>query len=343
MYKKVSFLVLSIFICFLLNSCEKNTKEYISEYYNEGKFNGAILIAKNDIIICDTVLGYADFNSHSKLKKNSAFYIASLSKSFTAVGIILLEQKGLLKYDDQANKYVTNLPKYAQSITLRQLLNHTSGIKDYEGILSNKKRLTNQQVLKWLNEQTHLDFKSGTQFQYSNSGYIILSLVIENITKQSYGSFLRENIFKPLNMQNTIVYDQSKPNIANKVIGFDKDKKLDNYSIQTTGDGGIYTTVEDLYKFDIALRNNTLVNKENTSIMYTPVFLSAGNENQYGFGWFINNSQGQKIVSHTGGLNGFRAIFWRDLKNNTVIIALTNQGDAFPVNDFLNDLIPTLK
>ncbi|MCD0470513.1 serine hydrolase [Flavobacterium sp. JAS] len=343
MYKKPSFLVLAIFICLLLNSCQKDPKDTISKYYNNGKFNGAVLIAKNGTIVCDTVLGYANFNSGLKLKKNSAFYIASLSKSFTAVGMMQLEQKGLLKYDDHASKYVTTLPKYAQSITLRELLNHTSGIKDYEEILSNKKGLTNQDVIKWLNEQTHLEFTPGSQFEYSNSGYIILSLVIESITKESYGNFLHENIFGPLKMQNTIVYDQSKPKIENKAIGFDQNKKLDDYSIQTTGDGGIYSTVEDLYKFDKALRNNSIINKANTNLMYIPGLTSEENQNQYGFGWFINTTDGQKIASHTGGLNGFRAVFWRDLKNNTVIIALTNQGDAFPVNDFLNDLIPSLK
>lgn len=334
-----------LILCFYLFSCnngKRTPSEVIADYYQHGKLNGAVLMAKNDSIICDTVVGYSNFYTKQPLKKQTAFYIASLSKSFTAVAIQLLQQQHRLSYDDKVSRYVDSLPEYAQPITIKQLLNHISGIKDYEAVLSDKKGLTNDDVIKWLHQQTTLQFQPGTKFEYSNSGYILLSLVIENISKKSYKQFLQDNIFTPLAMHNTTVYDQTMQLIPDKAIGFDKDKIKDDYSILTTGDGGIFSTVEDLYKFDSALRNNILLPGNSTSPMYQLPVLQDGKLSEYGFGWFIENTNGNKIAKHTGGLNGFRSVFWRDLTNNTTIIVLTNQGDAIQINSFLDDLKSTV-
>lgn len=338
---------LILFGCLLFISCgktkEENVKDLITEYYNDGHFNGAVLLVKNDSIICDTILGYSNFSTKTTFEKETPFYIASLSKPITAIGIMLLQQRGSLSYDDSASKYVSDLPTYAHNITIRQLLTHTSGIKDYEMLLAGRKGLTNQYVIKWLQEQKELQFQPGSQFEYSNTGYIILSLVIESVSGQTYSQFLQNNVFSPLNMTHTKVYDETRPFIPNKAIGFNKEKSLDDYSILTTGDGGIYSTTEDLYKLDKALRHYVLLSKDNTVRMYQLPILPSGKENEYGLGWFIENTGSEKIAMHTGGLNGFRSLFWRDLKNNITLIALTNQGDAFPVNNFLNDMRKTIK
>lgn len=337
-----------IIICFefslflLLFSCNKNAQDIVTKYYKKGEFNGTVLITKNDSTVVDTALGFNNLETQEKLTTNTPFYIASLSKPFTATAIILLQQKGLLSFDDKASKYLPEFPDYAKNVTIRHLLTHTSGVWDYEKVLSAKKRLKNQDVLNWLQQQKKLQFPSGSRFEYSNSGYIILSLIIEKISGLSYLQFLNENIFVPLKMKNTQVYDESEPVIKNKALGYNQKKQPDDYSILTTGDGGIYSSTKDLYKFDQALRNYSLINKNNTVLMYTPFKLSDGKLSNYGFGWYIDNSNNDKIVSHTGGLNGFRNIFWRDLKNNKTIIALTNQGDAFPLNNFLNDVKKTL-
>lgn len=337
-----------IIICFefllflLLFSCNKNSQDIVTKYYKKGDFNGAVLIMKNDSIVVDTALGFNNFQTQEKLTTNTPFYIASLSKPFTATAIILLQQKGLLSFDEKASKYLPELPEYAKDATIKHLLTHTSGIWDYEKILSGKKGLKNQDVLNWLQQQKKLQFSSGSRFEYSNSGYILLSLIIEKISGRSYLQFLNENIFVPLNMKNTQVYDESEPFIKNKALGYNQQKQPDDYSILTTGDGGIYSSTKDLYKFDQALRNHLLINKNNTALMYTPFRLSDGKLSNYGLGWYIDNSDNDKVVSHTGGLNGFRSIFWRDLKNKKNIIVLTNQGDAFPLNNFLNDIKKTL-
>lgn len=171
--------------------------EVINNYYRKGKFNGSILIAQNDKVIIDTVFGYRDLDQKVELTKETPFYIASLSKPFTAIAIFQLAEKRLLSLDDDAVKFVDDIPSYAHHITIKQLLNHTSGIRDYENRLT-KKGLTNNEVIHWLQNQDGLAFKPGTKFQYSNSGYIILSLIIEKISGMSYAQFLKKNIFDPL-------------------------------------------------------------------------------------------------------------------------------------------------
>lgn len=340
MKKIITYFQLLFFL--LLLSCHKTPQDIVNKFHKKGEFNGMVLVAKNDSLIYNSALGYGDFEHKKILNINTSFYIASLSKPFTATAIILLQQKGLLSFDDKASKYLPELPDYAKNITIRQLLTHTSGIRDYENILT-KKELKNQDVINWLQKQKSLQFSAGSKFEYSNSGYIILSLLVEKISGQSYSQFLNENIFVPLKMTNTKVYEESMSVIKNKALGYNRQKQPDDYSQLTTGDGGIYSTVNDLYKFDRALRNFSLINKDNTSLMYTPFKLSDGRFSKYGFGWHIDDTENNKIASHTGGLNGFRALFWRDLKNNKTIIALTNQGDAFPLNDFLNDMKKSLK
>lgn len=337
-----SIFVFEILLFMILFSCGKNSNEIICEYHKKGQFNGTVLVMKNDHIISDTALGFSNFQTQEKLNTDTPFYIASLSKSFTATAIILLQQKGSLTFDDKASKYLPKLPAYAKDITIRHLLTHTSGIWDYEKGMSGKKELKNQDVLNWLQQKKKLQFPSGSKFEYSNSGYIILSLIIEKTSGKSYAEFLNENIFVPLKMNNTKVYDESMPVIKNKALGYNQQRQPDDYSLLTTGDGGIYSTTKDLYKFDKALCNFSLINKNNTALMYAPFKLSDKTLSNYGFGWCIDDSNNGQIVSHTGGLNGFRALFWRDLKNNKTVIALTNQGDAFPLSNFLNDIKKSL-
>ncbi|UMQ43340.1 beta-lactamase family protein [Chryseobacterium sp. Y16C] len=323
-------------------STSQTPDEVINNYYRKGKFNGSILIAQNDKVIIDTVFGYRDLDQKVELTKETPFYIASLSKPFTAIAIFQLAEKRLLSLDDDAVKFVDDIPSYAHHITIKQLLNHTSGIRDYENRLT-KKDLINNEVIHWLQNQDGLAFKPGTKFQYSNSGYIILSLIIEKISGVSYARFLKENIFDLLQMHHTTVFE-SNTVIPDKAIGYNKDKKVDDYSILTTGDGGIYATAEDLYELDKALRTNQLLSEESTKLLYqTPPILEDGTHSEYGSGWFIEKSDGSMIAQHTGGLAGFRSLFWRDLKNGNTIIALTNQGHVFPVFDFLNDIKKTLK
>lgn len=330
------------FSCFLLLGCSpKTTKDSIADYYNNGQLNGAVLIVKNNQVVCDTVLGYSDLKTKTPLQKETLFYIASLAKPITAIGIVLLEQENRLSFNDRASRYIKDLPAGLKEVTIHQLLTHTSGVRDYENSLSGKNGLTNEEVMQWLKRQV-LQFKPGSHYQYSNSGYIILALIIEQITGKSMKTFLSEKIWKPLKAEHSFVYDKTSNAIPDRAIGFNKEKVYDDYSQLTTGDGGIYATTGDLYKLDRALRNGLLLNKKNTELIYRLPELSDGKKGPYGYGWFVKTDRNGTIAMHTGGLAGFRSLFWRDLQNNTTIIVLTNQGDAFPVYNFLDEITKTL-
>lgn len=333
--KQVFFLVVAIV---LFTSCtsspESNIKEIASNYHKQGVFNGALLVAKNGKILCDTVLGYSDLKTKQPLNNNTAFYIASLAKPFTALAIMQLKEQKKLTYEDPISLYV-NLPKFASGITIRQLLNHTSGIPDYEKEMTPVKNLTNAQVMQWLHTKNGLNFKPNDKFEYSNTGYIILASIIEKVSGKSYADFLKGAVFAPLKMTRTIVYDTTKPTIANRAIGYDKDQKRDDYSILTTGDGSIFSTVKDLFIWEETLYDSKLLSTKEMENAYKAAMLNDGSFSNYGFGWNIKEENGSKMVSHTGGLNGYRACIWRDLNNKSVIIVLTNQGDAFPLQQFM--------
>lgn len=182
----------------VLMSCndtpENNIKEIASSYNKKGAFNGVLLVARDGKIICDTVLGYSDFKTKKPLNDTTAFYIASLAKPFTALAIMQLKEQKKLAYDNPISLYVSNLPAFVQKVTIRQLLNHTSGIPDYEKEMSPVKNLTNAQVMQWLATKNSLNFLPGDKFEYSNTGYIVLAAIIEKISGKSYADFLKESI-----------------------------------------------------------------------------------------------------------------------------------------------------
>ncbi|RKS24985.1 CubicO group peptidase (beta-lactamase class C family) [Flavobacterium endophyticum] len=335
-------LFLLAFAVIIFTSCtstpESNIKEIASNYYKKGAFNGTLLVARDGKILCDTVLGYRDLQTKQPVNDSTVFYIASLAKPFTALTIMQLKEQHKLEYENTISLYMSDLPPFAQKITIRQLLNHTSGIPDYEKEMAPVKNLTNTQVMQWLGTKSNLNFSPGDKFEYSNTGYIILASIIEKISGKSYADFLKEAVFHPLNLKRTIVYDTTKPTITNRAIGYNKDKKLDDYSILTTGDGSIFSTAKDLFAWEEALYGQKLMSKKEMENACQPAKLNDGSISNYGFGWNIQEKEGHTIVSHTGGLNGYRACIWRNLHDKTVIIVLTNQGDAFPLQQFMQEI-----
>jgi CubicO group peptidase (beta-lactamase class C family) len=319
---------IGIFLILQLTSCKQQPQDVVNVYYKKGEFNGSVLIVKNGKVVCDTALGFRNIEKELRSDKNTSFYIASLSKSFTAAAIMILQQKGLLKLDDKASQFI-ELPEYAKNITIRQLLHHTSGISDYESLFS-KKGLTNKDVMDWLFSLKNLDFIPDSKFKYSNSGYIILSQIIEKVSGKSYHTLINEQIIMPLKMNNTYVYEPSTI-IQNKALGYNQQKKLDDYySILTTGDGGIYSTPEDLYKLDQALRNYTLISKENTALMYTPAKLSGGQVSNYGFAWFIEHERGEKTAMHTGGAEWFQSFILERSESQQLHYSTYQSGRCIP-------------
>lgn len=313
------------------NQNAKKIQEVVSSYHEEGEFNGTILVAEEGNVIYSNAFGIANRKLEIPLTTKSPFYLCSLSKQFTSLAIMILEEQGKLSYDDKLSDYFPEFPEYAKNITIHNLLTHTSGIFDYFKKRQYRSDLTNDDVLKFLIKQTKTNFQSGTKFSYSNSGYVLLSLIIERVAKIPYHDFLKENIFVPLGMENTHVFDESKPKIPNRAIGYKSNGKLNDYEILTTGDGGIYSSVEDLFLWDQALYSNILVSEETLKNGYQSVKLANGEKKNYGYGWGLDPEN--EIVSHGGSLAGYRTYIKRDLKNRRTIIVLSNYSDVIGMKE----------
>jgi CubicO group peptidase (beta-lactamase class C family) len=344
--KHISFLILTLVF---LSACHiKDRKERIgelmTELYKKGDFNGTILVAENGNIIYDTAFGFGNFITREPLNDSSSFYLASVSKQFTAMAIMILKEQNKLSYYDTLTKYFPEFPAYANNITIRHLLTHTSGLPDYFS-MDNLYRpgSNNEDVLNTLIAQKKLNFYPGDRFSYSNSGYVMLAMIVEKVSGKPFNVFMKEFIFDPVGMKNTLVYDSTKPVIRNRAVGFNKDGELDDYDILTAGDGGIYSTTQDLYLWDQSLYKNKLVDSSTLAEAFHETKLNNGSPSYYGFGWVIIRNANNKIVHHSGGLNGYRTAIYRDMENHNSIIMLTNKGDAANVEGITRRILQILK
>jgi CubicO group peptidase (beta-lactamase class C family) len=296
--------------------------------YENGIFNGAILVSQNGETIYKNALGYADKDNDRKLNKSSVFYLASVSKQFTTMAIMILKEQKKLSYDDKLSKYFPEFPDYANTVTIEHLMTHTSGIADHYRLDIYKKGLTNSDVVEVLAKQKELDFQPGDKFSYSNGGYVLLSLIIGKVSSMPFHEFMETNIFKPLGMNNTLVYDESAPKIENRAVGYNEAGALDDYEIFTTGAGGMYSTLDDLHLWDQALYSEKLIPKATLEQAFTSATLNNGESTNYGYGWGVSEKEGRKVVQHSGGLSGYRTFLKRNIYNNSGYIILTNHGDA---------------
>lgn len=311
----------------------------MTQCHNNGIFNGSILIAQKGKIIYHKALGFANLESKIVLDRNIPFSIASITKQITAMGIMILYEQGKLSYEDKIGTYFPSLPHHMKSVTIRNLLNHTSGIKDHYRVLP-RKNLTNQDVIRALSRSDSLMFEPGTHWRYSNSGYCMLGMIIEKISRQSYSTFLDEHIFLPLGMTNTFVKTINSSDSSNVAIGFDRFGRKSDNDKYTYGSGGIYSTVEDMFRWSQALNNDKIVSKEILSEAFKPAVSNSGNlistsRNKnpagYGFGWFIHKDSMSGFVSHSGSYNGFKNIILKNRIEDIDIIFLTNNGWACPI------------
>lgn len=321
----VVFLFTSYSTCFT-QSKESQIDSLMLMLYNRGQFNGSVLVAEHGKVIYKNGFGKANIKESLDFTPGTPTYLASLTKQFTAMAIMMLAENGKLSYDDKLSKYYPEFPSYADKITIRNLLNHTSGISDYFGLGIVHPGLRNDEVLKGLVKVDTLDFQPGEKFEYSNSGYVLLGMIIEKVSGLLFNIFLKRNIFDPLKMDNTVVLDTSNPEIKNKALGYDIFGNDYGNDILTMGDGGIYSTVEDLFKWDQALYTEILVKQSTLNEAFKPALLNDGSISNYGFGWGIIEYNGKKIVTHAGELNGFNTIILRQLTDHNTILFLTNIG-----------------
>lgn len=294
----------------------------------------ALLVGKEGKIIYEDYVGLANLKTQEPITKNTAFRLASLTKQFTAMGIMILYKNKLISYEDRIKKFFPDFSEYGENITVRQLLTHTSGIPDHEKPLYKKIKTgyepTIYDALRILKKGKKLLFKSNTRCKYSDAGFVVLALILEKVTGQKYGKFLADNIFKPLNMQNTYVLDETKPNIKNRAIGYRKFRnKWQQYDYDPlnyiVGDEGVYSTVQDLYKWEGAWFTNALVSNQMLEEALTPQRLTSSRQGKWGFSWFIKD----QLLFQPGSWVGFNNIMLTDMKIKTTVIFLSNTTE-FP-------------
>lgn len=271
----------------------------------------ALMIEENGRIIYQKAEGIANDSTKQALAVSSNFRMASVSKQFTAIGILLLEKEGKLSFNDPVRKYLPELPATCcNKILIKHLLTHSSGLWDYEALIpaSQATQLSDADVLKLLQTQDSTYFTPGEKFRYSNSGFCLLALIIERISHQSFASFIKEKIFTPLHMDASVVYEAGK-DIQHRAMGYAKDSTgniiFSDQSITsaTKGDGGVYTSLTDYHKWIHALQQNKLINL--TKVMERLRFKIADTDNRYyAAGWF-NILSSPEILFHSGSTCGF--------------------------------------
>ncbi|XMB86386.1 serine hydrolase domain-containing protein [Mycoplasmatota bacterium WC44] len=309
----------------------KEVDELLKKYDSIGP-GIAIMAIKNGDIKYRRELGLACIEHNIKVNSNTAFNIASITKQFTGFAIMLLSQNNLLNYDDLLISYLPELKHYSD-VTIRNLLNNTSGIENYYDILSRKRispyLITNSEVLDLLIESKLL-FTPGTMFDYSNSNYVLLSIIVERVSKRSFIQYIKEEIFVRLGMNNSYILDENQSVIPNRAYGYKKDESFicDDLEALTVGDGGIYSTLDDLYLWAEALNGGRLITKGNLQLAFTPALGKNGEklEEDYGFGWSIDFDTSK--VWHTGLYGGFRSVITRYTLDGFTVLILSNSSEC---------------
>jgi CubicO group peptidase (beta-lactamase class C family) len=298
--------------------------------YQRGQFNGAILVAVHGNTVYSKGFGKSNFQTGADFTPETESNIGSVTKQFTAMSIMMLAERGRLSYDDPVSKYIPEFSSSAHlnQITLRQLLNHTSGIPDYGDLGIDDSGLTQQDLIAELLKKEDVLAKPGLKYQYSNPGYALLALVVERVSGKRFGEFLEQEIFAPLGMSNTFVYDVPSKKNARTAIGYGQFGQVDDSGpTAIPGDGGIYSTVDDLFKWDQALYTERLVHQSTLDEAFMPGKVQQG-ASTYGFGWNIEQDGGGKYIWHQGSQAGFRAFIGRRLAQRVTVIMLTNKGNS---------------
>lgn len=302
--------------------------------------------------------GLANVEKHAAITPDTDFRLASVTKQFTAMAIMLLVHDGKLRYDDTLGHIFPEFPSYGKEITVRELLNHTSGLKDYGELymkqvgdktpMDQVPQILDKGVLQLLEQQTATDFPPGSKWMYSNSGYAVLAMIVEKASGKPFEDFLHDRIFKPLHMDKTVAYEKGKSEVPDRAFGYRKNKESGEFKFAdqsptsaVLGDGGIYTSVKEMAKWDKALRTHKLLSEAEMREALTPVQVEGGvkfpdgSMGAYGFGWFLDPYKGHERQWHDGGTMGFLTSIQRFPKDGLTVIVLSNRMDLDPADKAL--------
>ncbi|MDX2003063.1 MAG: serine hydrolase domain-containing protein [Chitinophagales bacterium] len=328
----------------------------IDSSFKYNGFNGAVLVAEKGQILVNKAVGFANFSTGELLQSNSIFELASVSKQFTAMSIMLLKQQGKLSFDDDMLTYLPELPY--QGITIRHLLNHTSGLPNYMWLVDNRWKESyapyNEDVIALMAKyKPQVYFKPGAKFTYSNTGYMLLAAIVERVSGEEFIDFVDHHIFQPLGMTNSYVYSAAKECNYKECLNGYRMSKRGLYQVPiddldgSVGDKGVHSTVEDLFKWDQALYTDRLVRKDILEEAFTKGKTNLGKDVDYGFGFRIAERNGRKVIYHNGLWHGFRTAIIRDVERQVTIIVLNHTNSygkhavVYGIERILNENDPT--
>lgn len=335
-------LLLLLLFGFILSKAQLSDEQKIKRidsilqvYTNKNQFNGSVLIAKKGKTLLSKGYGFANFSYDIKNTPSTKFKLASVSKQFTAMAIMILQETGKLTTEDKLSKFISDYPN-GDKITIHHLLTHTSGIPNVTSLPLFDSVMTRPHTLEQLIAYTKfkaLEFEPGSKFSYSNSGYILLSFIIEKASGKPYGEFMKEKIFSPLGMKNSGLYNNDEV-LKNFAVGYHQKENGEvehapyiDMSIPS-GAGALYSSVEDLFIWDQALYSEKLIKKSSMEKFLTPF------KDGYAYGFRIDTIAGRKWISHSGGIEGFNTIVNRFPEDELYITILKNIDNQsfFPAN-----------
>jgi CubicO group peptidase (beta-lactamase class C family) len=291
----------------------------------------AVAVVKNGEVVAAKGYGLANLEHEAPVTTHSIFQTGSVGKQFTAAAIMLLAEQGKLRLDDQIGRYLPRTKARWGSITVRQLLTHTSGIPDYEDEVDTRRDYSERELTEFVGLLPRPS-PPGEKFEYSNSGYLLLGVVIRTVTGKFHGDFIRENILAPLGMKTARILTDADT-VPHRVAGY----RVSNGQIlnqewvsptfNQTADGCFHLSLQDFLAWERAVRARALLKPDSWSQIFTPVVLNSGKTHPYGFGWEITQKDGQTVHGHDGSFRGFEAILTRYIEEDVTIIALANLAE----------------
>lgn len=312
------------------NELDSRVDKFVENAIREQRIPGlALAVMREGRIVKAKGYGLSNIELNVPVTPETIFQSGSVGKQFTATGIMMLVEEGKVGLDDKVAKYFPGAPESWNKFTVRNLLTHTSGIKEYTGKDFDYRRdYTEEDLLKMAQAQP-FDFAAGDKWSYSNTGYMLLGMLIHKVTGKFYGDFLQERIFKPLGMTTTRIISEADivPNRSagyRLIKGVVKNQEWVNPTLNTTADGSLYFSVLDLAKWDAALYTEKLLKKTSLDRMWTTVKLNNGKNHPYGFGWRVAEMNGHRLIEHGGSWQGFTTGISRYVDDKLTVVALTN-------------------
>lgn len=335
-------LLLSLLLCATSHAASPDTADVdaMMKAYQGDVPGASLLVIKDGKAVLRKSYGLAVLESHEAATPETNYRLASVTKQFTAAGILLLSDRGKLSLDDRVRRWLPELNAAHDAITIRQLLDHSGGLIDYEDLMpaDATDQISDAGVLKLLATEPRSYFPPGTSYRYSNGGYVLLGLIIERASGQALPDFLRQNIFQPLGMTHTLLYQRGGPDVPHRAYGYSEENghwtRTDQSPTSATrGDGGIYSSIDDMAKWDAALYDHRLLSDASRNAAFSMQNKVTGEEDVegYGFGWRIHGDQ----LWHSGETMGFRNVIIRWPKQHLTVVMLTNRNDPEPYHTAL--------